>query len=348
MSLLAADEDDVGGPQGRRCETSSWGALWRRPGWQSSVALVAAGCCLLAAAALALAGLAPRAVSAPSRGSPGSIAADSAAAAARRAMLEASRSGFIALSDAGGDEDKEHGEDSKEEDESEGEPAGSFIRWKEHPSRCLDVWGDHAGAMVQIWDCDDFKGADVKEAKQFKWLVPEVGEVGMIRWAGDDSLCLNAPGGNKIQLWYCATAPVPHTRWKIDSDGHIRLAHKQSMCLDIPDGHKTQEDGVKLQLWDCMEDAPAKEGNVLFDAYPHDCEWADWSDWSECSVSCDGGTRFRGRKFAKEASNGGKVCEGDATMTSEDQCNTNPCRTTTETTTTTTTPAAGGGGFFFR
>lgn len=203
-------------------------------------------------------------------------------------------------------------------------PTERYIRWKEYPDKCLDVWGDRAGAMVQLWTCNDFEGAGVAKETEFKWILPAVDVQGMIRWAGNSSLCLNAPEGEKVQLWYCDMAPVTHTTWNITSDGRIHLAYNFAKCLDIPNGDKSIRNGIKLQLWDCMEEGDTEQAsNVIFDVYPQDCEWSEWSSWSACSAPCGGGSRYKARRFQKSAANGGKACVGPATRS--DPCGDEPC-----------------------
>lgn len=219
-----------------------------------------------------------------------------------------------------------------------------YVRWKEHPDKCMDVWGNHAGAQVQMWSCNDFHGAAVEKESDFKWILPPLGEPGPIVWAGNTSFCLNAPEGNQIQIWYCNTAPVQHTRWKITADGRIHLAYLFGKCLDIPNGEKALVDGVKLQLWDCMEGGGnEKEGNVLFDVYAQSCEWSEWSEWSACSVTCGGGERYQARRVQKQAINGGRPCTGPVTRSSpcaDEQCTTSGTTTTITTTITTNGAAA--------
>lgn len=195
----------------------------------------------------------------------------------------------------------------------EADPGGRYIRWKAHPDKCIGVWGHQAGAMVQLWTCNDFNGAAVKRESEFKWILPPAGQPGPIVWAGNTSYCLNAPQGTKVQIWYCDTAPVRHTRWKITADGRIRLAYHTDKCLDIPNGDRSIADGILLQLWDCLEEDTVKEGNVLYDVNPQDCEWSLWSDWSTCSVTCGEGHRYQARRFQKQAANGGRACGGPNT-----------------------------------
>ena len=53
-----------------------------------------------------------------------------------------------------------------------------------------------------------------------------------------------------------------------------------------------------------------------------DCEVGDWSEWSDCSATCGGGTKTRGRGVVQEAENGGAVCPA---LEEEGSCNTDQC-----------------------
>ena len=54
-----------------------------------------------------------------------------------------------------------------------------------------------------------------------------------------------------------------------------------------------------------------------------DCVWGEYGNWSTCTKSCGGGEKTRSRQKAKEASNGGKKCQG--TASEMDTCNKDPC-----------------------
>merc|ERR1719447_2721711 len=53
-----------------------------------------------------------------------------------------------------------------------------------------------------------------------------------------------------------------------------------------------------------------------------DCKVEDWSTWSDCSATCGGGTKTRGRGVLQEAENGGAVCPA---LEEEEPCNTDQC-----------------------
>ena len=55
---------------------------------------------------------------------------------------------------------------------------------------------------------------------------------------------------------------------------------------------------------------------------PVNCEWGDWKI-GECDKSCGGGIRVNTREKKIIAENGGKECNGSATL--ELTCNTNDC-----------------------
>ena len=57
--------------------------------------------------------------------------------------------------------------------------------------------------------------------------------------------------------------------------------------------------------------------------YLGDCEWSDWSIGS-CSENCGGGTRTNTRTVEKEATHGGKSCDGPSTI--DEPCNIQQCK----------------------
>mmetsp|Transcript_41219 Transcript_41219/g.103499 ORF Transcript_41219/g.103499 Transcript_41219/m.103499 type:complete len:698 (+) Transcript_41219:47-2140(+) len=207
----------------------------------------------------------------------------------------------------------------------------SFIRWQGAPKQCVDVWGDHAGAVLQLWDCEDLKGADANSEHELKFLIPEDENRGFIRWASNPELCLNAPGDHEVQLWYCDTAPAAHTVWRVRGDGRIHLAEHPDKCLIVPGG--VSKNGHKLKLWDCMRHSGPKHqmhakflvGDAAADAKttsrttttqttthppPESCAWSEWSEWSSCDTTCH---RYQDRRIARRAAKGGKDCEGYST-----------------------------------
>merc|ERR1711962_169241 len=53
-----------------------------------------------------------------------------------------------------------------------------------------------------------------------------------------------------------------------------------------------------------------------------DCKVEDWSSWTDCSATCGGGTKTRGRGVVQEAENGGAPCPA---LEEEESCNTDQC-----------------------
>ena len=53
-----------------------------------------------------------------------------------------------------------------------------------------------------------------------------------------------------------------------------------------------------------------------------DCEVEDWSSWSDCSATCGGGNKTRGRGVVQEADNGGTACPAleEVKACNSDQC----------------------------
>jgi len=58
-----------------------------------------------------------------------------------------------------------------------------------------------------------------------------------------------------------------------------------------------------------------------------DCKVEDWSSWSDCSATCGGGTKTRGRGVVQEAENGGAACPA---LEEKEPCNTDQCPGTTD------------------
>lgn len=150
-------------------------------------------------------------------------------------------------------------------DLTQAQEARAFILpWPaERPVKCVDVAGDSAGAYLQLWDCNDFHGAGALTDQDFKFVLPDLNVDGPIMWAINTALCLNTPGDDQLQLWYCDTAPAEHTRWRITEDGRIRLASQPTKCVTNPLG--IPKNGHKLKLQDCADGAPISDQiNVLF------------------------------------------------------------------------------------
>jgi hypothetical protein len=106
-----------------------------------------------------------------------------------------------------------------------------YIKWSEHPQKCLDVLGGYTknGNTVQLWDCNNHP--------DMQFLVPAQG-TGLIQWAKHPEYCLDAPGGDKVILWHCDTGNRHHMLFTMPAErkGAIRLASHLDSCLGIPMG----------------------------------------------------------------------------------------------------------------
>lgn len=211
------------------------------------------------------------------------------------------------------------------------------IRWKAHPTKCLDVAGTEGGSGLQIWDCDPSYPA------QQGFLVPPDGTTGRIKWAKNPELCLDSPGGHALQFWWCDKAPAENLLWTVSPDGKGRIhwASHPEQCVDVPD-EKT-DNGWKLQVWYCRETTRhGKDSNLRFVTHPVNCEWNDWGEWGPCSASCGGGKHIRTRTVATPAMNGGKECGIDSDES--ESCHDDPCQSEDDAErdsgSTTTAPAA--------
>eukprot|EP00933_Yihiella_yeosuensis_P042301 TRINITY_DN36854_c0_g1_i1.p1 TRINITY_DN36854_c0_g1~~TRINITY_DN36854_c0_g1_i1.p1 ORF type:complete len:648 (+),score=94.54 TRINITY_DN36854_c0_g1_i1:65-2008(+) len=56
---------------------------------------------------------------------------------------------------------------------------------------------------------------------------------------------------------------------------------------------------------------------------PQDCVLSEWASWGECSRTCGGGTQFRVKEVVREASEGGRPCNGD--LHQVESCAEMPC-----------------------
>jgi len=72
----------------------------------------------------------------------------------------------------------------------------------------------------------------------------------------------------------------------------------------------------KLRSW------PAVVSVDVSQYCPADCKVEDWSSWSDCSATCGGGTKTRGRGVVREAEIGGVPCPA---LEEEEPCNTDQC-----------------------
>jgi len=214
--------------------------------------------------------------------------------------------------------------------------AWATIRWAKHPTKCLDVAGDGAGAQLQIWSCSD------SFPKKQRFILPPPGTTGEIKWATNPMLCVENPIGFALQLWHCSRAPDEHRLFTISPNGkgRIILAARPNLCVDVPDG--IVDDGWKLQLWDCDNATlQSKEDNIAFITRigtdsGTDCRWGSWSTWSACPVTCGGGSHIRSRKVAANATGGGRACKrGDRSEMG--RCGSQPCASVPKHTMTTTT-----------
>ena len=71
------------------------------------------------------------------------------------------------------------------------------------------------------------------------------------------------------------------------------------------------------------EGEPTETKSCNTEDFPVNCEWGPYGAWSPCSKTCGGGEKIRTRVVKTPASNGGEICEGNATEI--EVCNTEGC-----------------------
>mmetsp|Transcript_103570 Transcript_103570/g.263043 ORF Transcript_103570/g.263043 Transcript_103570/m.263043 type:complete len:366 (+) Transcript_103570:77-1174(+) len=209
----------------------------------------------------------------------------------------------------------------------------AHLRLRAAPEMCADVWGDHAGAVIQMWNCSDYEGADVNSSAYFEFYIPDKKGNGTLQWKSNPELCLDAPEmGDEVQLWYCDTAASASITWQVLEDGQIQLAERPGRCLDVP-GEGAPENGQRLRMSDCpsagmsdqqkahmlwwLTELPAgkqaKKQEAREEQAQDDltaCLWSDWSKWSDCDETCH---RYADRTINRRALPGGKSCIGGST-----------------------------------
>ncbi|XP_078661399.1 semaphorin-5A-like isoform X2 [Branchiostoma floridae x Branchiostoma belcheri] len=140
----------------------------------------------------------------------------------------------------------------------------------------------------------------------------------------DDSLLW--VGHRRLDMRYCD----PNSRHSCATKGPARVVHGVwSSWLPWSPCTVSCGSGVRTRQRQCNNPPPSGGGSPCLgpDVIYKDCTmapctanstWSCWSEWSHCSVSCDGGTRFRTRMCF-----GMGQCDGDRRK--EETCNTHPC-----------------------
>lgn len=155
------------------------------------------------------------------------------------------------------------------------------VSWRAHPEKCWDYSHrlpdhpkPHAGMQLSIWDCAQ---------EPDKFIVPVKGS-GPIKVAGEETLCLDSPGGAQLQFWDCAKTKKSHIEFIPNKFGMgtYRLASRPRECVDVPNQDTTN--GNRLQMWRCLKEGDEEDMHFSIHA-PVSCQWSDWGDWERCSVS---------------------------------------------------------------
>lgn len=115
---------------------------------------------------------------------------------------------------------------------------GSFL--------CLDLLGQYTfnGNAVGAWECNGFEGQS--------WVFET--ETGNIKWAKDQSKCVDVPGGNykagqELWIWDCNGGDSQKFGYDADMKTvYASASADANMCIDVPRDEKA---GASVWLWDC-------------------------------------------------------------------------------------------------
>jgi len=145
--------------------------------------------------------------------------------------------------------------------------------------------------------------------------------------------CGSEPEGKDRETAFCnlqscdKTADCELTQWTswsgCDSACHgMRERSRRVKAYGSGDGAFCQ--GALVESVPCNplvgEKAPAECQKEL----ARDCQLGSWGAWSECSATCGGGERLRGRNITQRPVNGGAACEGPLKQVSE--CGRTKCK----------------------
>jgi len=122
------------------------------------------------------------------------------------------------------------------------------LRWKNHPSKCLDVRFGQAknGNTLQLWDCNT-----ASSNQQFSWSSQD----GKLRWATNPTYCVDVrdhrnANGNRLQLWECIRSNSDQSfSVPASGEGHIQWSNHPDKCLDVQD--HGDWNGNVFQIWSC-------------------------------------------------------------------------------------------------
>lgn len=129
------------------------------------------------------------------------------------------------------------------------------IKYAEHPSYCLSVKKPRSKGIfnpILLWSC-----TSVTTDETQRWLLPEVGQPGVIRWAAEPSLCLNVIGNmfdavhTGLQLYPCEAEAHKFT---LNRFGQIEFPHGK-MCIEVRLGKVSN--GGTVSSWHCTRSWPA-------------------------------------------------------------------------------------------
>lgn len=153
--------------------------------------------------------------------------------------------------DFAGDSDHPQGGGDSALSEDHAQSGALNIYHKHTEGYCVVALAQQPDSPVVLMPCVDPSAAEGTQS----WLLPEVGQKGLIRW-GDD-FCLDAGlephDGGPAKLWGCDESNAwIQQQWIRREDGLLETGNGQ--CLNVVRGEEGEKRG--LQTWSCDAEDP--------------------------------------------------------------------------------------------